>query len=374
MSEKGKNAIIVFSGFNQRAVIAFCRVVSRNSIPIFIIAKSNEDTILLSEYSKFVAGIRNSISLDFDDIKLHIEKIVDNNDYDNYILLPSSEALNRFFLDYRDEFYKLKCIIPLVDKYKYYTISDKYSFGRLCYENGIDIPREIIQLDCIEYPYVMKPKKYLSKDGKALYPQIIQNNKDKADFDMNYNINDFYAQEYIGGDSYYLLYYFRKDGNYLSFSQKNLMQQGNGKSIIAAVPADIHNEDISKKFITLFKKIGFYGLIMIEVKYYNDKFYMIEANPRLWGPSQLFVDCNIRLFEAFLEDNGFVCNYNKSKSLNQCYFWVGGMLESLNLYKEVVFHNYSHEEFFRDFSRFIKNEVYLRPDTEKIGLSEISHN
>jgi hypothetical protein len=35
---------------------------------------------------------------------------------------------------------------------------------------------------------------------------------------------------------------------------------------------------------------GFYGLVMIEVKEYDNQFYMIEANPRLWGPSQLILD------------------------------------------------------------------------------------
>ena len=45
---------------------------------------------------------------------------------------------------------------------------------------------------------------------------------------------------------------------------------------------------------------------MVEVKHLSNKNYMIEANPRFWGPSQLFVDAGINLFEAFLVDNGLL--------------------------------------------------------------------
>ena len=33
---------------------------------------------------------------------------------------------------------------------------------------------------------------------------------------------------------------------------------------------------------------------------------MIEANPRFWGPSQLFVDAGFNLFESFLFDYNII--------------------------------------------------------------------
>ena len=56
-------------------------------------------------------------------------------------------------------------------------------------------------------------------------------------------------------------------------------------------------------------QIGYYGLIMIEVKIQDGEYYMIEANPRLWGPSQLILDAGMDLFHRFALDNGLIENY-----------------------------------------------------------------
>ena len=42
-------------------------------------------------------------------------------------------------------------------------------------------------------------------------------------------------------------------------------------------------------------------VVMIEIRINKENYYMIEANPRFWGPSQLFVDFHMtRLFCAWL--------------------------------------------------------------------------
>jgi hypothetical protein len=102
---------------------------------------------------------------------------------------------------------------------------------------------------------------------------------------------------------------------------------------------------------------------------------MIEANPRLWGPSQLILDSGMGLFHAFLQDCGFLhAIHNKEYKTGIRYFWSGGIIEdSINDLK-VVFHgNYDHKMLVTDFYKWYSNEIFLREDTMQIFFKEHSH-
>ena len=130
-----------------------------------------------------------------------------------------------------------------------------------------------------------KPQKYFSQGRIIFSPYIINNEIDKEMFLHRCNPSDFFYQKYIQGESCYLLYYFHRNGGVLKFSQCNFIQQPNGKSIVAAVSSEAHDSSVSIKFEKLFKKLQFYGLVMIEIRKANNENFMIEANPRFWGPS-----------------------------------------------------------------------------------------
>lgn len=167
------------------------------------------------------------------------------------------------------------------------------------------------------------------------------------------------------------MYYISKSHGSLSFSQQNLVQQGGGKSIIAASPADIHNQQIGLKFLELFSSLNFHGLIMVEVRNSKDEYVMIEANPRLWGPSQLFVDANVPFFEMYLKDLGFNIHIDDMKISNEVYyFWLGGFLNSMKE-ENITFHSIKEEDFLDDISKFSSNDIYLRRDTFHIALKEL---
>ena len=98
---------------------------------------------------------------------------------------------------------------------------------------------EINNLSNANIPFVAKPKTYYSKNTKdTLSPVIINTEKQKSDFIEEYCVNEFYFQEFIGGKSKYLLYYFHGDGSIYKYSQENLIQQPNGKSMVAAISSD----------------------------------------------------------------------------------------------------------------------------------------
>ena len=365
--------IIIFSGFNQRAVIAFIRTLEKNKLQYGIIATSNGDTILDTEYASKVIVIRQFKVLDLNDIKntilLFKQKIIANE----YIIAPTTEALNRFLLLHRNEIENSDVKIPLVSKELYEKISDKYCFGRLCTNNNIQVPSQFADSRDIQVPFVAKPLHYFASDGLNYPPILVFSETDKINFFSKYNSSDFYFQDYIEGKSYYLLYYFHRNGNVYKFSQQNIIQQPEGKSIVAAISSQIHLGEESAKYEALFKSIEFNGLVMIELMERNGTYYMIEANPRFWGPSQLFVDAGMNFFDAFLHDYGLIKNSPEFIEHNKIYnyFWFGGIIQTFKSKKMLKFHESNEVELLSLLTKWLMSDIYRRNDTQNIFKNEL---
>lgn len=358
--------IIVFSGYNQRAVIAFLRTLKKNKISNYaIIASSEYDTILRTDYADKVLYVRKNRTLNLTEIKYAIELICKHCNGNKSIIVPSTEALNRFVISNKSFFEGLGCEIPLTEKQLYEQISDKEKFWNICRNNNLTVP-EIINTG-VEHalPVVAKPKKYFSKDRKTYSPVIITSDEDYQKFITNYPVDDFDYQEYIDGESYYLLYYFSTQGDIYKFSQKNYIQQTGGKSILAAACSSVHNEcEIALEYEKLFRKLGYHGFVMVELRKCDKKFYMIEANPRFWGPSQLFCDAGYNFFEFFLHDYGLLPQIPKNSiNYDAKYFWSGGMNNNECNY---VWLGNSKNEIKEKLSEFCMYDIYNRNDTKKI--------
>jgi predicted ATP-grasp superfamily ATP-dependent carboligase len=367
--------VIIFSGFNQRAVIAFIRTLEALMTNYVVIAGSAEDPIFSTAYRHRALVTRKRRALDYDDILNSIKEVQQKIGAESFLIAPSTEALNRFFLKHKADFKNIGCEIPLVNTALYESISDKLAFSKICNSYGIRVPEEYADHASLNLPCVAKPKKYTAADGSTHSPVLIYTEEDLDRFKKTYNLRDFYFQEYIEGDSLYLLYYFNKDGSFMKFSQENLIQQPEGKSILAAQSADFHNDTEAEKYEGLFRSIKFFGLVMIEVKRKKSDCYMIEANPRFWGPSQLFVDAKINLFEALLLDYDVI---TKTSELIQSlkptkYFWYGGMVDAIKRHGNVVYHNYSKQQFDDEYNDWIAADVYSREDTEDLFKRELDY-
>lgn len=360
--------IIIFSGYNNRAIIAFCRFADQYGLPYSIIASSERDYVLLSEYKKKVKYIRTSSVLDIDEVREMISTVRTGP---NVYILPSSEYLVRFFLINRAFFEELKIFIPVVEIDVYKLVSDKYSFSKICEQNGLTVPKDSEEINDFDFPFVIKPKEFFDRNNSVQFKPIIVKNKSEQNRALKIiKVKDYYCQEYIEGKSFYLLYHISKFGKSILYSQENLIQQADGASLIASKSSNIHNNEIATSFLNLLKKIGFWGLIMIEVKYFNGKYYMIEANPRLWGPSQLFVDANVGIFHQWLHELDFALDEFVGIPKEVSYFWSGGLIENLLQQKEIAFHDYSAQRFFLDYHHWVKADLYLREDTLRIHFFE----
>lgn len=372
MSTLSQKAFLIFSGYNQRAVVAFCREATRLNVPFCIVAKSNEDTILCTSYKDQVFAIRSEKSLVMKDLDHCIEVTKAATGFSEFVILPSSEFLNRFFLEHRSYYRERNCSIPLVPSDLYAKISDKYTFGEMCEMHGLSVPKEFGSADYLPYPFVAKPRLYFSSDrSKTLQPYLIHSPADWDAFLRKEEKEAFYYQEFIDGNCYYLLYYLSNTLSDVWYSQENLVQQAGGKSMIVAKSASVHELPIARRYADMLKQEGFEGLIMIELKKKGDEFVMIEANPRLWGPSQLFVDAGVPIFEAFMKDQGFEFQTSMlSEVKDVMYFWHGGIVEDRKQGKELAYYDYTPELLDEQLEKLLSCEVYYRADTTAIFYNE----
>lgn len=131
------------------------------------------------DYEKYVVFlIRKNKNLDKQEVFSALKKL--RQIYRNrlFVIVPTTEFLNRFCLEYRDEFEKNQCIIPLVERELYEQFSDKEAFWNLCKSAHLDVPEKIEISEKFTKPYVAKPKRYAAKDGKIYSPVIVLSGDD----------------------------------------------------------------------------------------------------------------------------------------------------------------------------------------------------
>lgn len=356
-----KPHLVIFSGYNERAVIAFLRVLVRHEVDFSIIANGTNDRILHTPYRRNVVSIRKNPSLNHECILEAVTSALRRFPHARHIYAPTTEALNRFFLMHREVYENIGLTIPLVDELLYATVSDKRTFTDMCKAHLLDVPKEYESAFSASPPFVAKPKHYTLK--KVLAPQLVRTAQDQQRFLDHECVEDFFIQEFVTGESVYLLVHQEKNGATHLFSQVNYIQQPQGKSIIAAKASEFHLTPVAKQYIEMLKAVEFYGLIMIELRKQGERYAMIEANPRFWGPSQLFVDAMpLNLFDTFLLEYGADgCAPSKPKACR--YYWHEGFLATVQKGQQPDFHGYTYEQYVKEMPLWLSSDLYRRRDT-----------
>ncbi len=365
-----KQAILVISGYNIRAVIAFCRWATAHRIDFHIIARDYADPIFLTSYKNQVAFVRSSPEFNPESLHSWVKTLCDRYKYHRVLILPSTEYLNRFLLNYRSSIECEYCLVPLTEASLYNLISDKYSFAKLCESYGLNVPDEFNGVP-MELPFVAKPRKYFSSAGKQLVPQLVCDMDDLERFRREKRAEDYFFQRFISGRSLYLLAYIQANREDVLYSQENLVQQARGGSIILARHSDFHLTESARRYVSMLHDIKFSGLIMVEVRLEEstDRYFMIEANPRLWGPLQFPIDNGVDVFGALLYEYGFeIDTPSLTPSGTDFYFWSGGITQE---FEPMSYHNYSSNEFMKDFPILRTQDIFFRQDTFNLYLHEL---
>lgn len=361
--------ILIVSGYNIRAVVAFCRWARARSLPFHLVARDAADPILLTDYRDRVLLVRDQPRLDLATVTHWLRTLRGEYGYTAVLLLPSTEFLNRFMLANTAALQAAGAIIPLVQQALYERISDKYSFGQMCADAGIAVPAEYTSVPQ-QFPFVAKPLSYAAISQRQLKPYLIYGAQDLAQFQARETAADYYFQEYVTGRSLYLLAYLPKTGAPLLYAQENLMQQPEGASVILARRDDFHRQPEAQRYVDMLAGAGFHGLIMVEVRQQaSGQYVMIEANPRLWGPMQLLVDNNIDLFGALLREHGFsVPELPSQTGHGAYYFWSGGFSDAA----QVAWHaNYTAQDFVADYQAIHRDNLFLRDDSLPLYRAEL---
>lgn len=357
---------LIFTGANERAVIALCRYMVSKNILFSLIARPGEDKLKLTRYKKFIQSVRKYDQLDLMDMMLCIAEVKSRFPNDVLVYVPSAESINRMILTHRQNFQDTGLKITLCDEEIYIKISNKETFIKLTHEYGISSPPEYPMHSIKNIPFVAKPfQEFSSKTGKKVYPWIILNEFDYLHFLKNADAEDFFYQKYVDGESYYYLIQMYKNKKPIVFYQKNLLQQSNGKSIIAAISCECPDRLFENRIISALESQAFHGSIMIEVIIETGNCWIIEANPRLWGPLQLALRLG---FHPLLNDDKPL---NITKTVNYPYLWINGLIEVFCKGEKPrsYFSGKLSACFF--LLRFFLQDIYFHTDTWRLCFSEI---
>ena len=320
-----KKVLMLFSGHNDRAVIALCRFFKLHNLEFIIIAVSDKDKIFNTSWKKNVIFTRTSKHLNIELFK-KIRETFDKYNGTSLTLniCQTSEFLNQFILEHKKDLEVLNITSSLPDQETYNKLTNKLSSKDIINEAiGITAPPQIT-FDKITYPCVFKPKQNIV-NGKIYYPIICNTEQDLINSTEKPTSDNWFLQKFINGQSYYLCAYINKSGDFASCWQQNLIQQPNGKSIVLAKICENPGINESNLFRYI-KEIGYFGLFMMEILVEENNLYFIEINPRFWGPLQLAIEAEPRIMYLFLEEINIKIKQSaiKKSNENSWYAWAKG--------------------------------------------------
>jgi predicted ATP-grasp superfamily ATP-dependent carboligase len=328
--------ILILADANPRACITLIRTVEALKIN-YSIATTNRKLSIYTNFSGYNRKIKRK-HCGFYSTK-NCDEFIDsllnlNKENSQMILFPNGEKLLRWSLKNRDVLKDNNIYIPTVNYKIYNTVSNKESFVELVEKYGLTVPTKLL---CIprtyKSPFVIKPRSFTSNCKETLnVPLLIESNKHfQAYKKLNIDESLHFAQEFITGPSFYYCASYNNGSKMKYFAQQTVLQEPDGGSVFLAIPASLPNELIDK-IDSIMRDLNWLGVMMIELKYYKNKYYAIECNPRFWGPLQLSVDNGIYFAEDILSLVDIKPNSITSKNTKNSlygYIWIAGFLNSL---------------------------------------------
>ncbi|OQY16914.1 MAG: hypothetical protein B6I36_09655 [Desulfobacteraceae bacterium 4572_35.1] len=286
--------VVIFADQNPRASIAALRSLCYHKIGVYVAIKSNSKLrFSFLNYTNFIDINKRLLRYEECDEKSLVNTLYTfREQIGQYILFPSGEKILRWVIAHKNELAQAGIILPTVNLESYEIISNKQSFINISQAHGLDVPSEFTELPTtFKEKFVIKAKTGIWDTESVLTrPVLVQTPKALNKLrEKNLNLDAHFIQEYINGPSFYYCALYDRGEKKISFTQQTIVQQPSGMSVVKAVPATLP-ETVVRKIDLMMESLNWYGLMMIEVKEFNDKYYAIECNPRLWGPIQLVID------------------------------------------------------------------------------------
>lgn len=358
---------VIFTGANERAIIACCRYFRQQKIYFSLITRPGKDKLKLTHFKHHIDAEREFDKLDYDDMNNCVVRLKNKYPNDELHFIPTAESINRVILAHRSMFTYSGLNISLCNERIYSQVSDKESFISLTEKFGIRSPDTLYEPKESDIPFVAKPRKEFSQlTGDKIYPHLILSFADYRDFFARFNSEEYFFQDYIDGESYYYLIDFNDSLNPVVRYQRNLLQQSQGKSVIAAVTCSCPDQFFEQQIISALRSVNYQGLVMVEMMKMGNESWLIEANPRLWGPFLLAVKAGINPISTKRSSD----DYNASTS-SHSYLWLGGLVAN-------IASGHKPRRYFREgesltwfLAKSLHQDIYLKKDTLSLFFNEI---
>jgi hypothetical protein len=230
-------------------------------------------------------GLKTLRTINFIAFEYDLKEILTNILYSEKIIyLPVEEKATLYFYNFIEKNKNLKnrfaFLLPSLQSFN--LSRNKHLLNLFCKENNIIVPDIITDINTIENnfkPLIYKPKIGTgSKDIKII--------KTRAELDNIVYNHDHFLQCFIGnGVTVDGGFYLMNKGELVSFYSHQRIRtypQEGGVSVFSKSVENIRIKDIG---VELLHKLNWSGLAMIEFVYdeKNDRYMVIEINPRLWG-------------------------------------------------------------------------------------------
>lgn len=312
-------AFLLFSGHNDRAVVALCRFFDQASLPFVIAAAGQQDAIHRTSWASRVLLNRPDAV-----VNLALFQALIKAHGGPLIYVPTTEFINAFVLSNRVALQAMGLEIGLPDQAIYEALTGKHSsqsvLTKMCTSLRLPAAQDI---QTPRAPCVLKPRENVA-GGRVWYPLLCRSPAELDQVLTGLDRSAYFAQDFIIGQSHYLCAYLARDGRTASFWQTNLMQQPGGKSIVLARSGANPGLDEA----TLMRALldwGYHGPFMMEVIQADTGLFYIEVNPRFWGPLQLALDVCPQILALYAHDHGFEVATPAALPADQAWYaWAHG--------------------------------------------------
>jgi Predicted ATP-grasp enzyme len=356
---------VIFSGANERAILAICRSFAARGVPCSLIGRPGPDPMRLTRYRRWIKVVRGDDRLLVDDMVACVARLAGMHPGEVLVFMPTAESINRMVLENRARFESAGLTVPLVDMEAYCQLSDKAALLEQASRFGLVAPPRLAQATETALPLVAKPHAEFAPDGRKLYPELILDRAALAAFNHRGDTGLYFYQRYIDGASYYYLAHFDADGHATFLYQRNLLQQANGKSILAAELCACPDEEVRDRLVALFNSLGYRGYAMVETMERDGRHYLIEVNPRFWGPWALAGEAGFPP-EAFA---GAPIPHPSPRG-NTRYLWLGGYLANRARRRPIRVYPAGRGLGLRDWLRLLRRDIHLHLDSFPLFLHE----
>jgi len=227
------------------------------------------------------------------------------------VLIPIGIETIEFISQFKKDFIG-KIALPDINDEALRIIIDKKALLKSAQIAGLNIPKtyEISSLEKVdsikkdlEYPVVIKMRKEECFAAPERYKVVFDAASFKYEYNMMHSIQPFpIVQKYIEGEGIGFSGIFNQDKLVSGVGHIRLRELPitGGPSTYCRIWKD---RKIEEHTINLMKAVGWNGIAMTEFKYnkVENKYYLMEINPRFWGTAELAIKAGIDIPYLYLQ-------------------------------------------------------------------------